>query len=382
LYATTVAQSVRFLTGQIRFMQEHGFRVAVLSSPGKELTSIAIAEGAEVIPIPMCRRPAPFRDLVSLARVCLKLRKVKPTIVCAGTPKAGLLVMIAAALWGVPRRIYQIRGLPISTMRGWRRAVFAALEQLACSLAHEVICVSASVRDEAVRTGLVQPRKALVLGNGSSNGVDALGQYDPDRVLSSNPRQLRTTLKVPAEALVIGFVGRLVRDKGIIDLSEAWARVRIANPDAYLLIIGPYERSDSVPAEVLSKLKADDRVRVVSDCREAAPYYAAMDLLVHPSHREGFPNVVLEASAMRLPVITTDAIGCIDSVVDGTTGTVVPARDPERLALAVMRYLSDPQLRRQHGDAGRRRVLRDFVPSHIWMAMHDRFTVPAKRPRA
>lgn len=340
----------------------------LLSSPGPELFRIAAEEGATPVAVPMSRRPSPLQDAMSLFRMTASLRRTRPDIVIAGTPKAGLLAMIASAVLCIPTRVYLMRGLPLTTMTGPSRLAAREFERLACRLAHRVHCVSDSLMRYAASEGIASPAKMTVIRSGSSNGVDALGAYDPRRYDTAYRSALRAELGLPEDALVIGFVGRLARDKGVRDLQEAWCRIRAAHPRARLLAIGPEEAEDRPTLDAIGRLRSDARVHLVTDMREAAPYYLLMDVLVHPSHREGFPNVVLEASAMKVPVVTTDAIGCVDSVDDLTTGMIVPSRSPEAMAEAVNQYLLDASLRRRHGDAGRRRVLREFRPEAIWEA--------------
>lgn len=341
----------------------------LLASPGPELDRIAAEEGAVPIAVPMRRRPAPFHDMMSLCKLAASLRRARPDIVIAGTPKAGLLAMIASTALRVPTRVYLMRGLPLTTMSGPSRLIARAMEQLACRLAHRVHCVSNSLMRYAASQRIAPPAKMTVIHAGSSNGVDALGTYDPRRYGPACRSALRAELGLPGDAAVVGFVGRLARDKGVADLHEAWRLIRSANPRARLLAIGPEEANDPRTRDAIGRLRADSRVHLLTDMREAAPYYLLMDVLVHPSHREGFPNVVLEASAMEVPVVTTDAIGCIDSVEDRVTGMIVPSCSPAAIAKAVNEYLLDASLRRRHGEAGRRRALRDFRPEAIWQAM-------------
>src|SRR5690606_2614673 len=215
----------------------------------------------------------------------------------------------------------------------------------------------------AVRARLCPPDR-LVVPCGGGNGTDAESLFNPARVSDSRVA-IRQRLDIPAQAVVNGFVGGLVRDKGVIELAEAWSVVREVVPDAHLLIIGEPEPRDPVPEAILSQLQADDRVHMVgfvADLTDMPPHYTAMDMLVLPTYREGFPNVPLEAAAMGLPVVATRVTGCVDAVVDGVTGTLVPVRDSASLARAIHAYLDDPALREQHGAAGRERVRRDFQP--------------------
>ncbi|HYW06546.1 MAG TPA: glycosyltransferase family 4 protein, partial [Longimicrobium sp.] len=296
---------------------------------------------------------------------------IRPHIVHSHTPKGGLLGMMAAWMNRVPVRIYHIRGLPLMTATGRRRTLLRWTERVACSLAHQVLCVSHSVRDVAVAEGLCPPDKIRVLLGGSGNGVDATGRFDPARNAAARA-ELRVKHSIPADAEVLGFVGRVVRDKGIVELAVAWAVLRDEFPSMHLLLVGPLEPQDPVPPATLEALRADPRVHFVGPA-DSAPYYAAMDLLVFPTYREGFPNVPLEAAAMGLAVVATRIPGCVDAVADGETGTLVPAADGVALAGAVRAYLRDPALRMAHGRAGRERALRDFGQEAIWTALHAEY---------
>lgn len=373
IHVTTIPMSLVFLRGQVGFMSARGIDVTAVSSPGPELEAFRESEGVMVASVNMPRRITPVGDLRAVAALHRIISRVRPHIVHAHTPKGGLLGMIAATLAGVPVRIYHMRGLPMSTATGLRRGLLSLTEWLSCRLAHRVICVSHSVRAEAVAARLCPPEKITVLLGGSGNGVDASGQFDPDALEHDAGMVRRRTLGIPDDALVIGFVGRLVRDKGIVELFEAWQRLRGEFPATHLLLVGPFEPGDPVPARVETELRTDSRVTLVGMDWNTPPLYAAMDLLVLPTYREGFPNVPLEAAAMRLPVIATRIPGCVDAVDDGGTGMLVPPRDSVALADAMRRYLRDSELRRTHGRAGRDRVLREFRREAIWEALYAEY---------
>jgi glycosyltransferase involved in cell wall biosynthesis len=361
-----------------------GYQVHALSSPGPELD--AFVERTGVVPhgVDMVRDISPHDDLRALRGFIRELRTIDPDIVHAHTPKAGLLAMIAAALLRVPVRVYHCHGLRFETATGLKRALLRAAERLSCWLATHVLTVSASVREALVAAQLARPGKVEVLHSGSIGGVDP-NRFAPS--LGQRRAEAKASLRIPAHATVIGFVGRVVKDKGVVELAEAWRRLRQRFHDAHLVVGGPVEDGDPVPEQVLDELRSDPRVRICGLTPDTAPLYAAMDVFALPSYREGFGVVSLEAAAMGLPVVATRIVGCVDAVVEGVTGTLVEPRSSEQLEAALARYLADPGLREQHGESGRARALEHFRPEAFWAALQDRYarwlpsdTVPVVEP--
>lgn len=363
VHVTTVPVSLKtHLAGQVTYLREHGFEVHVVSSPGPELDAFGESEGVPVHGVPMFRAVTPLRDLVGLYRLWKILRRVRPEIVHSHTPKGGLLGMIAAWLAGAPVRVYHIRGLPFVTARGLRRLLLRASERVSCGLAHRVLAVSASMRAIAIEEGLCTAGKVAVLCAGSGNGVDANEKFRP--LPPSVRDQVRAEQRISRDAFVVGFVGRLSRDKGVVELAEAWERLR-AEARQHLLILGPREMA-GVDGRVEQRLRSDERVHFAGEHRDVARFYAAMDVVALPTYREGFPNVALEAAAMGLPIVGTRVPGCVDAVVDGRTGTLIEPRDAEGLAAALRAYADDPELQARHGRQARERVLQHFRPEAIW----------------
>jgi glycosyltransferase involved in cell wall biosynthesis len=203
-----------------------------------------------------------------------------------------------------------------------------------------------------------------------SNGID-LAHFNPDRV---RPVNLTPTIPMtgPADRFdgpVIGYVGRLGRDKGLDVLWQAWQRLRPEFPQARLLIVGGWEHERPVDPQTRAALEDDPRVILAGRVEDVAPYYRAMTVFAFPSRREGFPNAPMEASAMALPVVATDAVGSRDAVLDGVTGRLTPPGDANAFADAIAAYLRDPSQARRHGTAGRRRVQKDFLQLPIWQAL-------------
>lgn len=364
VHVTTVPQSLIFLRGQTSLMREHGFEVSFVSSPGAELDDFGNAEGAEVLGIEMPRRITPAQDLKSLGRLCRYFSLQQPDCVHAHTPKGGLLGTLAAKLSGVPVRIYHMRGLPLMGASGPQRALLTLTEWVSCQSASHVLAVSHGVRREAIRLRLCSADKIHVLGHGSGQGVDVT-QFDPAKVDDGARRRIRDALSIPHGATVIGFVGRLVGDKGVCELAESWRQLRTEHSNLHLLIVGAFEPRDPVPLKVRAELERDERVHLVGFTNELVGLYRAMDVVVLPSYREGFPNVPLEAAAMELPVVGTTAVGMSEAIEHGRTGLTVPPGNAAALTGALREYIADAKLRRRHGKAGRARVLKYFSRNDV-----------------
>lgn len=372
LQITTVPETLSFLKGQTGYMKARGFEVHALSSPGEFLTEFAESEQVSVHAVKMHRRITPLQDIYAIFQIWLHLIQIRPQIVHAHTPKGGLVGTISAWLARVPIRIYHIRGLPFMTATGYKRLLLRWSEKVSCLLANQVLCVSHSIREVAVAE-ICPANKVKVLLGGSGNGVDASGKFNPTQVGEHTRQETRQKYGIPADALVVGFVGRIVRDKGIAELVAAWKTLREELPNLYLLMVGSFEPQDAVSPDIENLLTSDDRIHLTGIVYNTAPVYAAMDILTLPTYREGLPNVPLEAAAMELPVVATLIPGCIDAVQDGVTGTLVPPRNAEALADAIRLYLNDPELRRQHGQVGRDRVLHEFRQEAIWEAVYQEY---------
>jgi glycosyltransferase involved in cell wall biosynthesis len=371
----THPQTCLTLTGRLHALREAGFRVTLISSPGELLYQTASREGVEAIGVPIEREIAPLSDLVSLLRLWWTLLRLRPDLAEFSTPKAGLLGNIASWLAGVPARVYMLRGLKLETSKGRKRTILLAAERVSARFAQVVLCNSESVRSEAVALGIAPADKIYLLGEGSSNGVDV-------HRFSKGPGDARGRLGIPHEAPVVGFVGRLTEDKGIPELIEAFDAILRGQPEARLLLVGWFDAGeDALSANVRAIIASHPRIVCTGFVADTAPYYRAMDVMVLPTWREGFPNVVLEAAATGIPVITTLCTGSRDSVVPEVTGLLIPPGYPQAISEAVLKLLSEPARRRNMGKAARAWVCTHYADERV-LRLAVSFYKSMLKPRA
>ncbi|WP_285522130.1 sugar transferase [Deinococcus rhizophilus] len=350
-------------------MRGRGWTVGLISAPTVpgELEGRAAEEGAQAFPVPMEREISPRADLRSVWHLYRALRQFRPTVLNVNTPKAALLGGLAGVAAGVPLRVYTLHGLRLETATGLKRRVLVAAERVAMACAHRVVCVSPSLQARVHELGLTAPHKTVVLGAGSVRGVRL-----PDPVTTAEEtRALREALDLPEGTPVVGFVGRLARDKGLPELVSAYQALQLEVPEARLLLIGGEDAGDPVPPGVMETLGRLPGVLRTGLVPSATPYYPLMSVLALPTYREGFPAVALEAAAAGLPVVTTTATGARDAVQDGRTGWLVPVGDDSALARALREALTHPGRAQAYGEAGQAWVRDAFDPVRVqegWVA--------------
>ncbi len=356
-----------FLKGQVRFLVQQGFSVIIISGPGEAIRSLASDEGARLVELDFSKRIAPLSDIILLGRIVRLLRNEKPDIVNAGNPKSGFLIMVACWLAGIQRKLFTLHGLYSDTQTGMRRLLISSTERICCRIAQRVIVVSPSLKRHAEQRGILKPGKGLVIENGSCNGVDTLF-FSGAHPLQEPSQQLRADLNMP-EQITIGFTGRISRDKGVDILLDAFARLRTKHPRVQLLVVGPVEADAAGSAVISERLYNTEGVYCTGMLRDVRPAYCLMDMLVLPSLREGLGNVLLEASAMELPVVAADIPGCRDALVNGETGILFEKGKVGALTDALERLVQDPLLRQQMGRSGRAFVQDNFKSERIWQGL-------------
>jgi len=371
--AVSSSLAVGYLQGQLQYFQNKGFDVTVLSPKGRKGEwEVPRPEGIPFIEVPMEQEIAPLRDLASLWRLWRIMRALRPAVSNVGTPKAGLLGGFAAWLNRVPCRFYTLHGLRFETTRGLKRRILIYAERLACCFAHRVICVSQSVREKAIASGLASRERTVVFGSGSCNGVDA-SRFAATPEMMRRAAELRCQLGISARAPVAAFVGRLTCDKGIPELMEAFLRLGNQFPDLRLLLVGCFQDGDPLPVDTRRCLETHPGVIFAGAVQDTAAYYAIADVVVLPSHREGLPTVVLEAHAAGKPVVGASATGIVNIILDGENGLLFPVGDVPALVEALARIISDKALATKLGLAGQEQVKSKFQQEHIWEALYREY---------
>jgi glycosyltransferase involved in cell wall biosynthesis len=341
----------QFLPETIRTMQNRGFHVIVIAPPGEVDPKL---EGVEYRLVAIDREISPYRDLRALFQIWSILRKLRPSICNMSTPKMALLGGLAGWLARVPHRIYTLRGLRYETTRGRMRSLLIACEKLACGCAHQVICISRSVREGVIRDGVAPPAKTTVLGDRVSEGLSLKPESAPAATIT------RKDCGIPETSAVMGFVGRLTKDKGIRELVDAFCILRAEGKDVRLLLLGDFESGDPVDQATEQRIRSDPGIRWLGYVPDPHPYYPLMDVFVFPTYREGLGRVLLEAAAAGKPVVSTHTTGVVDVVFDGVTGLLVPTQDAAAVAQAVGTILRDRHLARAMGERARELVRQEF----------------------
>lgn len=363
VYVLTHPASPRYLLrGQLAFMREHGFDVTVITSPGPDLEVVREREGVRVIGVPMRRGLHLQEGPLALAALTRALREIRPDIVNACTPKGGLLGMLASRALRVPARIYTVLGLRLESERGVFRSALGAAEKAASACAHRVVCMSESLAQTYAAGGYASRDRISVI---ALNGID-LAHFRPRDETRDLAATVRQRMGIPRDAMVVGYVGRYAKDKGIGDVLPALERARTHRPDVWGLVVGGEIPGDGPPRGVLEELRRAPQTVFAEFVQDVMPYYAAMDVVLFPSCREGLPNVPLEAAACELPVVGYFATGVVDAVQHGRTGALVPIGDVHALGEALLLHVRDPAMREAHGRAGRQRMSERFSQAETW----------------
>lgn len=372
-HVTTIDLSLRYLLlNQLKAIGAQGYKVYGLSAPGATVGELERA-GVRFLPVPFVRATSlkPLQDLRAFVELVRVFRQERFTIVHTHTAKPDLYATWAARMAGTPIIITTLHGFLFHEHMTPRwRSFYASMAKLGMRGADSVL----SQNEEDVATAVREHICAADKIKGLGNGID-VRRFDPDNVSAETKARVRGELGIPPEAKVIGFVGRLVREKGVMELLEAAKRVRAEAPNARFLLVGMVDRAkrDVVTPELADEMGVGD-VCIFAGHREDLPeLYALMDLFALPSHREGFPRTPMEASAMGVPCVVTDVRGCRSTVRHGENGLLTPLGDADALARAILELLDNPTRAREMGARGRTMALERFDEQQVFHKVLDEY---------
>ena len=365
LLTTSAAALWVFFRDQAKFLVEHGFDVCAVSAPGPELERFEQYSGCKVLSLKMERSIAPYRDALAVLKLIRLFRRLRPDILHTHTPKAGILGILAGFAIGCRVRIHTYHGLRSETLSGFKRVLVESTERLTGRFATRCLAVSRSLMNELVTRQICPAHKLQVLGNGGCAGID-LKRFEPSSRRDSG-RAYRRNLGIPEDALVVCYVGRIAKEKGLSVLADAWKSLQEKLPQARLVLCGPVDYTDPLPRNTLQTFASDPSICFSSGLHgDVAEVLAAADIFVLPSFREGLGVGALEASAMHLPVVASNVTGLVDAVVNGVTGMLVTPGDAGELANAIQILSSSSMLRLRMGWAGREFVAANFDRNRIF----------------
>lgn len=360
---STVADSLNeLLRGQLRMLSKK-YNIVGVASPGKHLKELGEREGIKVIAVPMERRIALFRDVMSLWHLFRVFRKEKPDMVHSITPKAGLLSMLAAKLAGVPVRMHTFTGLVFPASTGWKQYLLICMDRLTSACATHINPEGEGVKRDLIRYNITK-KELNVWANGNVNGID-IEYFSRTPSVEAEAQKYRDN-----NVFTYIFVGRLVKDKGINELVAAFCQLYKEDHRIRLLLVGGFEKHlDPVLPEIETEIYNHPGILFVGFQHDVRPYFACADVFILPSYREGFPNVVLQAGAMGVASVVTDINGSNEIVIPNVNGLIIPSRDKNAL-YKVMKYCKENvEFVKDMGRRSRPLVVRKFKQQIVWDAI-------------
>ncbi|MDM1139253.1 glycosyltransferase family 4 protein [Empedobacter sp. R132-2] len=385
---STIPESLNILLkGQLIYLSNY-FQVIGISSNGKSLTEVNEREGIKTIGVNMERGISPLKDIISLIKLYIQFKKEKPTIVHSITPKAGLLTMLAGKMAGVPIRMHTFTGLIFPTRSGFMQKLLIKMDQLLCWSATQIYPEGNGVKQDLVKYNITnKPLKVLV--NGNVNGID-LNFFSKNNFSENDLSKLKNDLQISDNDFVFVFVGRLVGDKGINELVEAFQKLEISSEPQIsslqspisnsqsripkLLLVGPLETElDPLKEKTLKEIENNKNIISVGFQKDVRPYFAISNALVFPSYREGFPNVVMQAGAMELPSIVSDINGCNEIIVEGENGTIIPVKNAEAITVAMQKLMEDKDCYLTLKANARSMIQSRYEQSVVWNALLEEY---------
>lgn len=309
-------------------------------------------------PMPFPRGISVFGSLKSIRLLTKLFKREKFDMVQYSTPNASMYGAVASKLAKISVRLYCQWGMVFVTMGGIKRKVFKTIERMVCRLSTQIQPDSTGNLEFCRKEGFYDEKKSLVIWNGSAKGLD-LTAFDISKK-AEYAKEIKEKYHIPEDAPVVGFVGRLGREKGCHELFAAFKTLKEQFPSLKLLFVGPIEKEDTIEPDVLDYFRGCDDIIKTDRVSHVEKYTSAMDVFVLPSYREGFGMSVIEASAMEVPVVVTKYPGPSSAMEEGVTGVSVAVRDSDGLTQAIADLLQNEEKRAAMGRAGREYVQQNF----------------------
>jgi len=376
---TTVPMSLKvLLRGQMKFMQEAGFQVIMVSADGKELQDVLEYEKCPHKLIEMTRQITPLKDLTAIWKLYKFFKNEKPDIVHSHTPKAGLLAMLAAKMAGVKIRIHTIAGLRFMTSYGLTRSLLVRMEKITGRAATHVWPNSHSLLKYVQDNKLVTAKKMEVIGKGSSNGID-LSRFSKKSLSEAGTMKAKEVIGYDPSLIYLLSVGRIVKDKGITELANVFDSLYRENNNLRLILVGSFEEKlDPLDAKVMQLIKDHPGI-ILAGWHDDVEYFMDIaQILVHPSHREGFPNVILQSGAMECPVVCSRIEGNIDIVDENINGLVFSVKDAEDLKTKLKHAIENPDEIRQMATRLRKKIEESFDRLYVREKLKEKYEILLK----
>lgn len=371
---TTVPSSLKvLLKGQLKFINNNGYEVVGISSAGKELNEVSNDEGIRTLELNMTRTISPFKDFISLIKMFIILVREKPDIVHTHTPKAGLIGMLASYIAGIQFRLHTVAGLPLLEKKGIKRNILNFVEKLTYKCSTKVYPNSFGLKDIILKNKFTETNKLKVIANGSSNGIDT-SYFNPELFSIEENAVLKTNLGIKKTDFVFIFVGRIVSDKGINELVEAFDKICLVEENIKLLLVGPFEDElDPLQKKTKLLINNNDKIILVGYQNDVRPYFAISNTLVFPSYREGFPNVVMQAGAMKLPSIVSDINGCNEIIENNLNGIIIPVKKVKELFNAMIKIKRNEEHYNQFKRNCRSTIINRYDCKIIWNELFNEY---------
>lgn len=364
----------KLLEGQLKFMTNH-YNVIGIGSEGKWISGetpikqLATKEKIKVIPVEISRDINIFKDIKSLYKLYKIFKAEKPFIVHSHTPKAGTLSMIAAKIAKIPHRLHTVAGLPLLETTGLKRKILNIVEKITYRCATKVYPNSLGLLDIIVVNKFARKNKLKVIGNGSSNGINT-SYFNPRLYSETQNLEFRNKLSFSKKDFVFIFLGRLVKDKGINELVTAFNKLSKEFNSVKLLLVGYYNTNTAkLDIETEKKIKTNKQIKLLDWQEDVRPFLSLANVLVFPSYREGFPNTVLQSSAMELPCIVTNINGCNEIIKNEHNGAIIPVKNTLALFNEMKKILLDEKYYKKLSQNSRTFISKNYEQSFIWESL-------------